>query len=417
MSRAAPTTGSNRRTARRSWQLRATLAQDPSPKAWKLSRTFLSFAISASTCSKATCSLSQWRRANLSGRCFSGDMRLWRRGIEAIPHSAHPREGGGPGPLAESLKSVALGPRFRGDERRDQSADGYGLPCPRKKYGWEVGRIAAFAMSLRMRRGRSCLRFDATPIEMPRRVAEDRHNDRQAEEQRERSDNKQGSDNKAPQHHRERVAGDRAERCQQRDSRADVAVKQERERHDADAQHQDGKQETHQVADKNKRPSGAGAQHFMDKSFDRSRCGVTERRDVDRIGERYPDHEYGQQQQSQRRDRADRGRLENIESAHRRRREAGFPAPAQFIEAECGDWSDQSEAARQGIEQGQDRVAERQPRQKKADDGINYAEEHGVGRHRVEIVDAFGQRFLQVRNADATDDRLRRTCAGSDQNV
>src|SRR5262245_56641114 len=168
MSRAAPTTGSNRRTARKSWQLRATPAQDLSPKAWKLSRTFLSLAISASTCSKVTCSLSQWRRANSSGRCSPADTR--------------------------------------------PSPSGQALSRPRKKYGREVGRIAAFAMPLRMRRGRSCLGFDDTPIEMPRRVAEDRHNDRQAEEQRERSDNKQGSDNKAPQHHRERVAGDRAER-------------------------------------------------------------------------------------------------------------------------------------------------------------------------------------------------------------
>ena len=53
------------------------------------------------------------------------------------------------------------------------------------------------------------------------------------------------------------------ERCQQRHRRADIAVEQERKRYDADAQHQDGEQEAHQVADKDKRPSGAGGQHIM----------------------------------------------------------------------------------------------------------------------------------------------------------
>ena len=140
----------------------------------------------------------------------------------------------------------------------------------------------------------------------------------------------------------------------------------------------------------------------MNESFDRSRRGVAERRDVDRVGERYPDHEYGQQQQCQRRDGADRGRLENIESTHCRRREAGFPAPAQFIQAKRGDRSDQGEAARQGVEQRQDRVAERQPRQQKADDGINDAKEHGRKRHLVEhatVPRCIGRKWYGARGA------------------
>ena len=74
----APTTGSSRPTARRSWRPRAIPVQNPSPWVWRRSRTFSSFAISGSTCCRATCSPSPWRCANSSGQCSPAVTRRLR---------------------------------------------------------------------------------------------------------------------------------------------------------------------------------------------------------------------------------------------------------------------------------------------------------------------------------------------------
>src|SRR5262249_45733564 len=143
----------------------------------------------------------------------------------------------------------------------------------------------------------------------------------------------------------------------------------------------------------------------------------TEICDIDRVGDRDPDYENNQEQNSQRRYGADRRRFKHVESTRGRCVEPGFPAAAQFIEAKRGDRTDQGEAAGQRIKQRQDRVAESKPCQGKANNRINYAKEHGVGRHWVEIVGALRQGVLQVSHTDFSDRRLGWTATGADQNV
>ena len=64
-------------------------------------------------------------------------------------------------------------------------ASRYASPRPGEEHGREIRRIAAFPVTLRMRRWRSGLWLNDTTIKMPRRMAEDWHDDRQAQEQRE----------------------------------------------------------------------------------------------------------------------------------------------------------------------------------------------------------------------------------------
>ena len=96
---------------------------------------------------------------------------------------------------------------------------------------------------------------------------------------------------------------------------------------------------------------------------------------------------------------------------------AGLAPPAQFVEPERGQRPDQGEAGHQRIEQRQHRVAEGQPRGEQADHRIDGAQEHGVRRHGVEVVGAFGQRLLQVVDADAADGELGGIGAGAEQDM
>jgi hypothetical protein len=77
----APTTGSSRPAARKLSRSRAIAAPSRWLKAWRHNRIFSSFAISASTCFKAACLPSRWRRANSNGLCSPGITLRWPNGL------------------------------------------------------------------------------------------------------------------------------------------------------------------------------------------------------------------------------------------------------------------------------------------------------------------------------------------------
>ena len=80
-------------------------------------------------------------------------------------------------------------------------------------------------------------------------MAEHRHHDRQAEEERDRADHQGGGDDEAPQRHGHRIFGDDPDRGGERHRGADIAVEQQRKRDGADREHHDGEQETDTGAD------------------------------------------------------------------------------------------------------------------------------------------------------------------------
>ena len=248
-------------------------------------------------------------------------------------------------------------------------------------------------------------------------MAKHRHDDAQAEKERQRSEHQQCADDQAPHSHRHRVLAHRPDRGQQRDRRPHIAVDQERKRHHADRQHERGKQQTDRVADNDEDPAGLCGQHVVHELAERLRRGVAECRDIDGIRNRDPDQKNQRQQNTQHDNRADRGGLHDIQAVRGGGFQPCLAPPAQLVDSDRRDWANQREAARQRIKQRQDFIAKDQPRQHKADQRINDAQEYGMRRHRVEIIKALGQGVPEVGNAYAPNCDARRVCACTEQNV
>ena len=81
--------------------------------------------------------------------------------------------------------------------------------------------------------------------------------------------------------------------------------------------------------------------------------------------------------------------------------------PAHLVEPDRGKRADQREARGQREEQRHHVVAEDQPPQHQAEDGVDDAEEDDIGAVGGEIVEPFGERLPQVAQPDAPDRRRR----------
>ncbi len=81
-------------------------------------------------------------------------------------------------------------------------------------------------------------------------------------------------------------------------------------------------------------------------------------------------------------------------------------APAQIVERDGRKRPEQCGSCEQGIDERQHLVAERQPEQDDAEDGVDHAEKQCVARHRLEVFDALPERIIEVGDADRTDCRL-----------
>ena len=86
---------------------------------------------------------------------------------------------------------------------------------------------------------------------------------------------------------------------------------------------------------------------------------------------------------------------------------------ADLVETDRRDRADQREAGREGKHQRQQVIAERQPCQEQARDGIDDAQEHHVRAVRREVADTFGQDVFQIGQVDAADPRERGVPGGA----
>ncbi len=82
-----------------------------------------------------------------------------------------------------------------------------------------------------------------------------------------------------------------------------------------------------------------------------------------------------------------------------------FPAPADFIEADRRERTNQGVARHQREQQRQHMIAEGQSSQKEADNGIDDGQKDQLRRRRQEITDALCQRIFQIREPDLADNR------------
>src|SRR6185437_7796963 len=96
---------------------------------------------------------------------------------------------------------------------------------------------------------------------------------------------------------------------------------------------------------------------------------------------------------------------------------AAFALPAQFVETDRSEGTDERKAGSERVEERYDVVAECYGGQKQTNEGIDYGEEHDVGRHRHEVVDAFRHRVLQIRNPDLADYGVGRALARSGKHM
>ena len=192
-------------------------------------------------------------------------------------------------------------------------------------------------------------------------------------------------------------------------TRADLVVEQQGERDHADHQHGDGEQQSHAVADQDQLPARGCGEQIMDELADRRGRGIAEIRHIDGIGHGHPDQEYRHQQNAKRNNGADRRRAQHIEGVGCRNVDAGFPPPAQFIEANRRKGADQGKTGRQRKQQRQECITQGQAREHNADHGIHDTEKDGVARHGGEVVVTLSQGIHQVCRADAADDRICRT--------
>src|ERR1700682_2646733 len=78
-------------------------------------------------------------------------------------------------------------------------------------------------------------RFHNFAVEMPTRMGQDRHRDREPDEQRQEADRQDRRDDQSPNRHGHRILPYRSERCENSHSQAYIAIEAQRKGKDADA--------------------------------------------------------------------------------------------------------------------------------------------------------------------------------------
>ena len=86
-------------------------------------------------------------------------------------------------------------------------------------------------------------------------MAEQRHCHGKADEQRQGARRQQDRDRQAPRGHRNRVGRDGAQGGSYRNTRANIAVQQQRERHHGQGQHRHREHEARRIAEQHEAPS------------------------------------------------------------------------------------------------------------------------------------------------------------------
>ena len=221
-------------------------------------------------------------------------------------------------------------------------------------------------------------------------MAEHRHHHGKPDESGQRADQQQRRDDQAPQ---PPWSPDWPPTARTEvgiaDRRADIAIDQQRERHDADDQRPDGEAEADQIARRRSAASRRRGEDIVDELADRT-AAAGSRTGTGRCACALPSQ--ARKMPISRRPSAtmapQRRRAQHVEGVGPVAVEAGLAAAAQFVEADRGDRTDQGKARRQREQQRQHAIAERQPDQENADQRIDQAQEDGVARHGREIVPA-----------------------------
>src|SRR6516164_840167 len=214
-------------------------------------------------------------------------------------------------------------------------------------------------------------------------------------------------DDQTPNGHRTRVADHHANRCPYRRAEPHVAVEQQRKRHDAYHQHQQGEEKTNADTDDNHCPTRAGGEHVASERADRGRRLRTKRQLVDRLGSDQPEEKDCHQHQAHHDDRAERARTDDAERVGPGDVTALLAAAAYFVETDRRERADEGEPGGEREQEWQHSIAEHQPRQNEADDRVDDTEEDDVGPVSSEVIETSGENLPQIGYTNAADLRER----------
>ena len=247
-------------------------------------------------------------------------------------------------------------------------------------------------------------------VKAPGGVAERRHDDGEADEQRQRADDQRRRDDRAPQRDRARIVAREPGRGDDGRGEADVAIEHQRKRHDADRQRQRRKAKPDGAADDDQRPAPARGQNVVQERRGRGgrlrsiEPGVKVLRGSD------PQREQRQQKEAEHDHGGERRRAKHGEGVPPRRRQARLAPPAELIEADGEERPEQRKARGQREDEVQRARERRQGRQHNAGEGIENADERDMRRHRQKIRKPFLQRGKTVAGPEPAerDRRLER---------
>ena len=204
-------------------------------------------------------------------------------------------------------------------------------------------------------------------------MAEDRHHDREAQEERQGADHQPAGDDQSPQRHRHRVPENRSHRGESRRRDPYVAVEQQWKRHHAKRECQHGEQEADGVADDNEVVAFRRGEDLEGERGQRGGLLITEICDVDRVRDGKPDAEDNHQEKTERHDSAEGRRVDDVEGMLPGCVQAELAPPAQLVETDRGEGADQREAGGKRKEERNDVVSEGGAAEREANDGIDQA--------------------------------------------
>jgi len=188
-----------------------------------------------------------------------------------------------------------------------------------------------------------------------------------------------------------------------------MTVEHQRERHHADAEGDEGKQEADAATDHDQPPALWGGEHARHEVANAGGALIAEHRDVDGLRGGDPSHEQSEQQGAKPEHGTEGRRAQNVESIPSGCFLARFAPAAEFVEGQCSERTDQGKTSRQRKQQRQHGCAKHAARQDQSEHRIDHAKEEGVARHCLEVFPTFPQRLVQVGKADLADGGFGRT--------
>ena len=181
-----------------------------------------------------------------------------------------------------------------------------------------------------------------------------------------------------------------------------MQVDKHRKGHGADGEHHDGEQETDAAAHDDERPAGGRGENLPDELRDRGWHGAAIDLPVDDESCAEP-QEIDHTDEDAQRQNADGWPADDVIGVLPGDIEAQLAPPADLVEADRGQGTDESESGEQGKDEHQRYVSGCDIGRDQRGKRIDHDQDEEVAGFLPEIIDAFGQSVHQVSRTDLLD--------------